>query len=261
MNAVSFIANFELANEALKSYSFQGETRFKFALELTLKMEELELKNREIALLEEKTRQELELKALESRNKYENAGVELVKSLVQAQSMIKSVWDNANINKCNALVGLFNVAMNAQNTSALENWQSYFNEIKNSIYSIGQDVDTKGNKNTLVDDFEPLFSTVKDGLSELAFANSNIKQVAILAPKLELVKGESMVLRGISLFADTASSGFILEYLGEEYNTNTFLFKAETEGDFKISYFATNEKGERVKDSVNIKVLSASITT
>ncbi|MFQ6341373.1 hypothetical protein [Campylobacter sp. VTCC 70190] len=252
MNAVSFINNFKLSNEALKMYSFSGETRFKLALDLTLKMEELELKNRELAILEEKTRQEIELKNLEARNKYENASVELIKNLVQAQSMIKSVWDNANINKCNALVGLFNVVMNAQNTTALSGWQSYFKEIKNSIFAIGQDRDGNGNSNSLIDEFKPLMDRVKQSLDELAYANASVKQVSILAPKLELVKDEAMILRGVSIFAKN-ESGFIFN--GKTYQTNTFLFKSNEVGEFEISFYSLNDKNIKISHSIKIKVI------
>ncbi|TQR31801.1 hypothetical protein DMB92_05280 [Campylobacter sp. MIT 99-7217] len=252
MNAVGFIDNFNLAAQALESFSMNAETKFKAVLELALKLEEIELNNRKLVLEEEKMKQELELKALESKNKYENATVELIKNMVQAQSMIKSVWDNANINKCNALVGLFNVVMNAQNTTALSDWKTYFTEIKNSIHAIGNDKDTKGNKNSLIDDFDPLMKTIKESLKELNFANANIKKVAIISPKLELVEGESVVLRGISIFAST-KGGFEVE--NKSYDTSTFLFKGEKVGDFPISYFTTDNNGTIVKDNITLKVL------
>lgn len=252
MNAVGFLKNFTLAGQALQQYNFTtSDARFKVVLELALKMEEIELQNREMALKEEQMRQELELKALESKNKYENASVELIKNLVQAKSMIKSVWDNANINKCNALVGLFNVVMNAQNAANLDNWKAHFEEIKNSIFAIGQDTDLKGNKNELVDDFNPLIDTAFKILNELNFANANLKQVGILAPKYEILVDEPVLLKGFSIYSK--ESGFIID--GETFKQSNFLFKKEKAGEYEVRYYTLNDKNEKVEEKAVLKVL------
>ena len=252
MNAVGFLNNFKLAHKALNSLNTNAENRFKMALELSLKMEEIELQNKDFKLKEEQVKQELELKALESRNKYENASVELIKNMVQAKSMVKSVWDNANINKCNALVGLFNVAMNAQNTTLLTNWKQYFDEIKNSIFAIGQDTDIKGNKNDLVTDYNPLLKKAMEALNNLFNANNALKQVGIFCPKYEILVNENLDIRGYSLFAK--DNGFIVDNITYK-NTDSFSFKKDKAGEYEVTYFSKNEKNETLQDSVTIKVV------
>lgn len=255
MNAVGFINNFILAHEALKDKSLSNEKRAEIALNLSLKLEEVELRNREMSLNEEKARQEFELRALEARNKYESANAELVKSLVQAQAMIKSVWDNANINKCNALVGLFNSVMNAQNTNKIDEWRDIFNEVKNAIYAIGKDSDNKGNKNDMVDQFKPILNSITQGMDNIKFINESLRQVSIISPKLELCKGESVILRGVTLY--NTSGYFLIE--GRKIEGDTYLFKSEELGDKVVEYVCTNEKGEEIKDTITLNVIPAKI--
>ncbi len=255
MNAVGFINNFILAHEALKDKSLSNEKKAEIALNLSLKLEEVELRNREMSLNEERARQEFELRALEARNKYESANAELVKSLVQAQAMIKSVWDNANINKCNALVGLFNSVMNAQNTNKIPNWREMFEEIKTAIYAIGKDSDNRGNRNDMVNQFKPILNSITQGMNNLKFINESLRQVAIIAPKLEICENEGVILRGVTLY--NSSGYFLID--GRRIEGDTYLFKGEELGRKVVEYICTNEKGEEIKDSITLNVIPAKI--
>ncbi|WP_297192369.1 hypothetical protein [uncultured Campylobacter sp.] len=253
MNSQNFFKNLETAHESLKEYNLLDEEKLKVSIDIALKLEELDLKNRQMALQEEETRQKLELTYLEYKNKLNHTAGEILKSLIQSHTMLKSVWDNANINKANALVGLFNSVMNAQNVSNLKSWETFFTEIKNAVFAIGADSDSKNNTNDLLKTYTPLLNDLLNGLSELGFENKNIKQVSILAPKLELIKGESMVIRAICGFQ---SDDYGFEFEGNVYKSFSFLFEARDEGTFILSFFALNDKEERIKDEIQIKVLS-----
>ncbi len=83
------------------------------ATQTALNLQELDYKKQQIAMEQEKMRQELEMAI--SREKIQNIKLacEAIASAVQAESIKRSVVDNATINKTNAYVSYFNVAMNA----------------------------------------------------------------------------------------------------------------------------------------------------
>ena len=250
MNSQNFFKNLALAKEAMKEYNFSEENKYKFALELSLRLEELDLQVRKMSLEEEQIKQQIELNYLEAKNKFISANAEQIKGLIQSSTMIKSVWDNANINKINALIGLFNSITNAQNISNLKDWRVFFEEIKNAAFAIGNDIDSKGNTNELVKNYEPLVLQIGKSLEELSKTNKGIKEVMILYPKLELVLGESIVLRGFVLF-ETKEYGFLIE--GKSIKSFSYLFEAKELGSFDISFFALKER-EKIIDSIKINV-------
>ncbi|WP_281526815.1 hypothetical protein [Campylobacter avium] len=261
MNSQNFFKNLSLAHESMKDFNVGSEeARLKFALEIALKLEELDLQNRQMALAEEEGRQKLELnymeaklKSLEMRNKHNLAEAEVLKSLIQSNTMLKSVWDNANINKVNALVGLFNSVMNAQNTSNLKSWETIFNEIKNACYAIGADTDSKNNTNTVLAAYKPLLDEISQALKEAEFDKANVKQLSLIAPKLELLKGESMSVRAVCGF-ESEDYGFVYE--DKTYKSFTFLFEAKEVGEFLLKFYALNDKGQKIEDEIKISVLS-----
>ncbi|MGX2973246.1 hypothetical protein, partial [Helicobacter sp. T3_23-1059] len=119
MNVVRFIGNFIEVAKKLKDSNFTGSELAKLSLDASVKLEELEYKDRELSLNVEKTRQEIELATLKAKSEVAFTMSEALKSIVQAECMILGVRDNANINKCNALVAYMNTLGNASNVSSL----------------------------------------------------------------------------------------------------------------------------------------------
>lgn len=254
MNSQNFFKNLSLAHESVKEFNLDNENRLKFAIDIALKLEELDLSNRQMAMQEEEARQKLELNYLEAKNKLNHTAAEILKSLIQSHTMLKSVWDNANINKANALVGLFNSVMNAQNTSNLKSWETFFTEIKNSIFAIGADKDSKNNANTMLTTYKPLLDDILNTLNGLSYQNKNVKQLSLVAPKLELLKGESMIIRAICAFKSD-DYGFVVDE--NTYKSFSFLFEAREMGEFVVSFYAMNE-GQKISDELKITVLNES---
>ncbi len=137
MNVVRFIGNFIEVAKKLKDSNFTGSELAKLSLDASVKLEELEYKDRELSLNVEKTRQEIELATLKAKSEVAFTMSEALKSIVQAECMILGVRDNANINKCNALVAYMNTLGNASNVSSLT--QSLQTEILLTIRFVGVD--------------------------------------------------------------------------------------------------------------------------
>lgn len=119
-----------LTLEVFKKHDFTADTLTQLACEYAFKMSELE----ENLKLKEK---ELELKERELEVNLKLSQTEALKSIVQAESMIKSVRDNALIAKANAYVGFLNVVLNAQNVAANDKGSTHQNNVIITINAIG----------------------------------------------------------------------------------------------------------------------------
>ena len=150
---MDFLKNFELVLEAMyqrsdfmkeaKKYNFSGQeyatlmtSMGQLALQTALAIEEaklkergfvfetysqkkqLDFKERELGIMEEKTRLELEITSLNAKANIRQNQAENIKSLVQAESISRSVGDNAAINQANAYVGFLNVMSPLSSTVA-----------------------------------------------------------------------------------------------------------------------------------------------
>ena len=112
--------------ENFASHNFSGEQQNQLSMEYALKLTELEAN---IKLIQ------AEALKLEANIKLTQA--EALKSIVQSESMIKSVRDNALISKANCYVGFLNVVLNAQNTSANDKANTHQNNVVSTISKIG----------------------------------------------------------------------------------------------------------------------------
>ncbi|RDU57095.1 hypothetical protein CQA49_00045 [Helicobacter sp. MIT 00-7814] len=101
---------FELAKECLEQVNFSGQELAQVSSELALKLLEAEFAQKRLNA-------ELELQ----KRQQKQAEAEALKSIVQAESMIRSVRDNALISKANAYVGFLNVMLNATNIDGDKN--------------------------------------------------------------------------------------------------------------------------------------------
>lgn len=187
MNAVRFINHFAEVAKKLKDSNFTGSELAKLALEASVKLEELEFRDREISLATEKTRQEIELATLKAKSEVAFTMSEALKSVVQAECMILGVRDNANINKCNALVAYMNTLGNASNVSSLT--KELQTEILLTIKAIGDP-----------NSYDMLLSALKNKADALLGNKDSVREVFIHTPRLEVQANERVQLLGFSIF-------------------------------------------------------------
>lgn len=113
-------------SQHLQTYNFDSQTLSEVlvsmlaeSMKTALSLKEQDIKEREIALNEEKIRQEIEISSNASNINNKINLAESLKSLIQAEAMLKSVNDNALINRANASVAFLSTVGNAEQTSAI----------------------------------------------------------------------------------------------------------------------------------------------
>ncbi|KAA6234357.1 hypothetical protein FMM56_00970 [Campylobacter sp. LR264d] len=261
MNATRFIQNLNQIQKTffdseffkfIKNSSFSDESLAtilgdfaKTAMQGALNLEELEMKDRELSLMEEKTRQELEIGLLNAKSANRNAQAETLKSLIQAESMVRSVSDNAAINKANSYVGFLNVVGNASESDAIA---SHSSNVVKTISGI--------NTNKLEGYDEPL-KKFKNEIFELINIGDGGKEVFIFSPKLELLRGEFIKIMGFTIYENTTCRFIINDDEDKPIYTRTLLYKSDDLGEIKIRFECENLQNEVKKDEIYLKIIDA----
>lgn len=211
------------------------------ATQAALNLEDLELKSKASAMELEKVRCDMELSSLNAKAQIKIAKAEVLKSLIQAATMIRSVADNARIQQATAIVGLLNVIGNCVDTGRLTSHISGAQTIINSINTtpmIAFD-DTLQN---FIDDDDDFGS----------------KDVIIHANKTILSVGEFIELKGISTFGHNKTRWLVNDELLAS-DTKNFIFEAKEIGEFKVRFEVKNEKDSYIKDEVLLKVIEGEL--
>lgn len=218
------------------------------ATQTALNLQELDYKKQQIAMEQEKMRQELEMAI--SREKIQNIKLacEAIASAVQAESIKRSVVDNAAINKTNAYVSYFNVAMNAvANNAASLNSGSLLKNISDLVVTM---ID-KINDEPLSSNFDELLNSLVDKALNIKDLGLGNKQVSILAPKTILAPNEPITLLGISVFTDNRSE-FV--YREQIIDSKFFVFQSDELGSHEIIFRVRDNSNEWIEDKIFIKV-------
>ncbi|PZT47726.1 hypothetical protein B6S12_07645 [Helicobacter valdiviensis] len=230
----------------LKIYNFDAQTLsgimvqiLQVSMQGALSLKEQEFKEREISLGEEKLRQELEITTNASKITNKINLAEALKSLIQAESMLKSVNDNATINKANAYVGMLNVVGNAEQSAAIAPHTP-------NVVKVIDDIVTKDLKL-----YEPLLSSLADEIKKNIQINEDAKEVFIFCPKLTLIPKERVRILGFSTYSNNEVKFVIGD---KEIQARTYDFYSEVEGTFLVKFCAKNQEGSWVEDKITIEV-------
>ena len=237
---LNYAKNTNLSKDALAQILTQS---LNFCLQSALNLEELELKAKSEAMNLEKMRTELELAILNSKASIKQANAEAMKSVIQAKSMLRSVKDNAAINKTNAYVGFLNVVGNASEQAAIKP------HTNNVIATINQ-IDTSS-----------MPASLNAPLDRLLDSNEYLgsKEVMIHAPKLLLEIGEYIELKGFSSLGE-APCRFVLikdkTRIIQLENSKSYLLAATHTGSFIYAFEVfDSSKNKWIKDEIEIEVV------
>lgn len=219
------------------------------AVQTALSLNEQDFKKQELAMAEEKLRNEIEISITRERLNNTKLASEAVQNVIQTEAIKRSVVDNANINQSNSLVNFFNTSMNAiSNNAASLNSGSALANISNKVLEGINKINT-----------EPLGTNYDNLLNELVSRALNIKdvgmgnkQVAIIATKTTLAVNESVSLMGVSTFGDNEAK-FV--YNEQEFDTKIFSFSSENYGWHTIEFKVKNNSGEWKSAKLKIRVL------
>ncbi|PUD10500.1 hypothetical protein C2R86_05475, partial [Helicobacter pylori] len=141
----------------------------------------------------EQVRAKMQMDFLGMQANLQNAKAETLNKLIQCQAMLKSLKDNAMINRANAFVSLLQVQANASNTITFHNFETAFKIIA-QIGSEYDQINLNGNRNTTVKEVKEQTNELKTILSNLSKEleklneQSEVNSIQIFSDKLEVLK-------------------------------------------------------------------------
>ncbi|WP_208392036.1 hypothetical protein [Helicobacter pylori] len=261
MDTTRFIRNFILFKEALQKQNFNNKDLNITSMQAALQCEQLALQEHEHALQIEQARAKMQLEFLSLQSSLQAQKASTLNTLIQCHSMIKSLKDNAFINRANAYVSLLQVQANAQSGITENN----FENVLNTILEIGKEyssIDKGSNGKVIYSDREQAndLKKILDDLSnELEKLNkdSEMNQIQIFSDKLEVLKNAPIKLWGFSTLSN-AEEGFYNEANEQIASGSLCLFRSDKVGKHIISFKAQKADKIMVK-KITINVVENSL--
>ncbi len=240
MDTTRFIRNFVLFKEALQKQNFNNKDLNTTSMQAALQSEQLALNEEAQGLQSEQVRSKMQIDFLGMQANLQNAKAETLNKLIQCQAMLKSLKDNAMINRANALVSLLQVQANAANGITASNFEAAFK----IIAQIGSEYNqiTLNNGSLIVNEKEQTneLKTILNHLSmELEKLNeqSEVNSIQVFSDKLEVLKDAPIKLWGFSTLSN-ANEGFYNEANEEIASGSVCLFRSDKVGKHTITFKA-----------------------
>ncbi len=250
-----------LFKEALQKQNFNNKDLNTTSMQAALQSEQLALNEEAQDLQSEQVRAKMQIDFLSMQANLQNAKAETLNKLIQCQAMLKSLKDNAMINRANALVSLLQVQANAANGLTFHNFETAFKIISQigSEYSqinmrnggiiSMQEKEQKGQTDEL--------KTLLNGLcKELEKLNeqSEVNSIQVFSDKLEILKDMPTRLWGFSTLSN-AEEGFYNEQNEQIASGSVCLFRSDKVGKHIITFKARNNKTSLAKN-ITISVIA-----
>lgn len=257
MDTTRFIRNFVLFKEALQKQNFNNKDLNTTSMQAALQSEQLALNEEAQGLQSEQVRAKMQMDFLGMQANLQNAKAETLNKLIQCQAMLKSLKDNAMINRANAFVSLLQVQANSNNTITFKNFELAFKIIS----QIGSEYDQVLNDNrrdTNMQEKEQTneLKTILNNLSkELEKLNeqSEVNSIQVFSDKLEVLKDAPTRLWGFSTLSN-AEEGFYNEANEQIASGSVCLFRSDKVGKHTITFEARNTKTKLAK-KITISVI------
>lgn len=257
MDTTRFIRNFILFKDALQKQNFNNKDLNTTSMQAALQSEQLALSEESQYLQSEQVRAKMQIDFLGMQANLQNAKAETLNKLIQCQAMLKSLKDNAMINRANALVSLLQVQANAANGITASNFEAAFKIIS----QIGSEYNqiTLNNGSVSVQEKEQTneLKTILNNLSkELEKLNeqSVVNSIQVFSDKLEVLKDAPTRLWGFSTLSN-AEEGFYNEANEQIASGSVCLFRSDRVGKHTITFKANNAKTSLSKN-ITISVIA-----
>ncbi len=257
MDTTRFIRNFILFKEALQKQNFNNKDLNTTSMQAALQSEQLALSEEAQGLQSEQVRAKMQIDFLSMQASLQNAKAETLNKLIQCQAMIKSLKDNAMINRANALVSLLQVQANAANGITASNFEAAFKIIS----QIGSEYNqiTLNNGSVSVQEKEQtneLKATLNKLSKELDKLNeqSEVNSIQVFSDKLEVLKDAPTRLWGFSTLSN-ANEGFYNEANEQIASGSVCLFRSDKVGKHTITFKASKDNITLSKN-ITISVVS-----
>ncbi|WP_231192669.1 hypothetical protein [Helicobacter pylori] len=256
MDTTRFIRNFILFKDALQKQNFNNKDLNTTSMQAALQSEQLALSEESQYLQSEQVRAKMQIDFLGMQANLQNAKAETLNKLIQCQAMLKSLKDNAMINRANALVSLLQVQANAANGITASNFEAAFKIISQigseynqiTLNSGGVSVQEKEQTNEL--------KTILNNLSkELEKLNeqSEVNSIQVFSDKLEVLKDAPTRLWGFSTLSN-AEEGFYNEANEQIASGSVCLFRSDKVGKHTITFKAL-KGGITLSKNITISVI------
>ncbi|OPG61706.1 hypothetical protein BGL87_07240 [Helicobacter pylori] len=248
MDATRFIRNFVLFKEALQKQNFNNKDLNITSMQAALQCEQLALQEQEHALQIEQARAKMQLEFLSLQSSLQAQKASTLNTLIQCQSMIKSLKDNAFINRANAYVSLLQVQANAPSGVTTDN----FNNVLKMILEIGKEYGDKEQ----TDELKTILNNLSNELEKFN-KDSEMNQIQLFSDKLEVLKNAPIKLWGFSTLSN-AEEGFYNEANEQIASGSVCLFRSDRVGKHTISFQAKKADKIMVK-KITINVVENSL--
>ncbi len=257
MDTTRFIRNFILFKDALQKQNFNNKDLNTTSMQAALQSEQLALSEESQYLQSEQVRAKMQIDFLGMQANLQNAKAETLNKLIQCQAMLKSLRDNAMINRANALVSLLQVHANAANGLTAHIFETAFKIIS----QIGSEYNqiTMDNGSVSIQEKEQTneLKTILNHLSkELEKLNeqSEVNSIQVFSDKLEVLKDAPARLWGFSTLSN-AEEGFYNEANEPIASGSVCLFRSDKVGKHTITFKANNTKTSLSKN-ITISVIA-----
>ncbi|GAA7306115.1 hypothetical protein HpBGD104_11920 [Helicobacter pylori] len=248
MDTTRFIRNFTIFKEALQKQNFTNKELNALSMQGALQCEQLALQEQEHALAIEQARAKMQLEFLSLQSSLQTQKASTLNTLIQCQSMIKSLKDNAFINRANAYVSLLQVHANAPSGITTNN----FDNVLKMILEIGKEYDTSEQ----TDELKTILNNLSNELEKLN-KDSEMNQIQLFSDKLEVLKNAPARLWGFSTLSN-ATEGFYNEANEIIASGSVCLFRSDKVGKHTISFKAQNASKTMAK-KITISVVENSL--
>ncbi|GAA8041980.1 hypothetical protein HpMS86_09750 [Helicobacter pylori] len=257
MDTTRFIRNFILFKEVLQKQNFNNKDLNTTSMQGALQCEQLALSEEAQDLQSEQVRAKMQIDFLSMQANLQNAKAEILNKLIQCQAMLKSLKDNAMINRANALVSLLQVQANAANGITASNFEAAFKIIAQIGSEYNQITLNNGRVSMQEQEQTNELKTILHNLSkELDKLNeqSEVNSIQVFSDKLEVLKDAPIRLWGFSTLSN-ANEGFYNEYDDQIASGSVCLFRDDRVGKHTITFKASNDKTELAK-KITINVIA-----
>ncbi len=247
MDTTRFIRNFILFKEALQKQNFNNKDLNTTSMQAALQSEQLALNEESQYLQSEQVRAKMQIDFLGMQANLQNAKAETLNKLIQCQAMIKSLKDNAMINRANALVSLLQVQANAANGITASNFEAAFKIISqigseyNQITLNNGSVSVQEKEQT--NELKAILNKLSKELDKLN-EQSEVNSIQVFSDKLEVLKDAPTRLWGFSTLSN-ANEGFYNEDNEIIASGSVCLFRSDKVGKHTITFKA-------IKDNITL---------
>ncbi|MGL2713379.1 hypothetical protein ACQJ7S_07380 [Helicobacter pylori] len=238
MDTTRFIRNFILFKEALQKQNFNNKDLNTTSMQAALHSEQLALNEEAQCGQIDQVRAKMQIDFLAMKANLQNAKAETLNKLIQCQAMLKSLKDNAMINRANAIVSLLQVQVGSSNGITPSNFEALFKIIAQIGSDYNQVTLSRGNVSVQEKEQANELKTILNNLSkELEKLNeqSEVNSIQVFSDKLEVLKDAPARLWGFSTLSN-AEEGFYNEANEQIASGSVCLFRSDKVGKHIITF-------------------------